>query len=198
MAWAPDYITIAELANYNKITSAVDDAELAFAVSASSRAVDLHTNRQFGLVDALELREYEPCFDRRSKRWIIEIDDLMTTTGLVIEITSGQQITDFTLTPLNAAQKSEPWEIIKVNKSSPIFPERDEAAMITALWGWTIVPDEIKQATLLQASRIFARRTSPWGIAGSPDVGSELRLLERLDPDVAVTLGPFIRWWGAV
>lgn len=197
MPWAPDYITVEQLRNYVTIADANDDAELTVAISAASRAIDLHTNRQFGLVGAPELREYEAFFDRHIGRWVIKVDDFMTVTGLVIEVTSGQQITEFTLNPLNASQESIPWEQIVVNKDSLVFPQPDEPVMVTANWGWTDVPTAIEQAVLLQASRIFARRTSPWGIAGSPDIGSEVRLLERLDPDVAVALGPFIRWWGA-
>jgi len=55
------------------------------------------------------------------------------------------------------------------------------------------VPTTVKQATLLQASRVFARREAPFGVAGSPDMGSELRLLEKVDPDVAVMLVPYVR-----
>lgn len=199
MPWAPDYIQVQTLADYLKITDINDNDELAFSITGASRAIDLHTNRQFGLVDTPELRKFLPEFRRRKGQWIIEIDDLMTETGLVIELNSGQQITDFTLLPLNASEKSIPWETISIDKESSVFPSSNTVPInITGQWGWTEIPGSIEQATLLQASRIFARRTSPWGIAGTPDLGSELRLQERLDPDVAVTLGPFIRWWGAV
>ena len=39
------------------------------------------------------------------------------------------------------------------------------------------------------------RKGSPYGIAGSPDLGSELRLLAKLDADVAVLLRSFVRMW---
>ena len=45
-----------------------------------------------------------------------------------------------------------------------------------------------------EASRWFARRNSPYGIAGSPEMGSELRLLAKLDPDVAVMLAGKVRY----
>lgn len=60
------------------------------------------------------------------------------------------------------------------------------------------IPDAVKLACLLQASRFFIRKNAPFGVAGSPQDGSEIRLLARLDPDVLVMLGPFISWWGAV
>jgi hypothetical protein len=58
MAWAPDYITAEQLAAYLRITDDDDDVELAIAVGAASRAIDNHTNRQFGKVDAAEQRLY--------------------------------------------------------------------------------------------------------------------------------------------
>jgi len=45
-----------------------------------------------------------------------------------------------------------------------------------------------KVATVLQANRLLKRRHAPFGVAGSPELGSELRLLARVDPDVAVSL----------
>lgn len=60
------------------------------------------------------------------------------------------------------------------------------------------IPSAVKQACLIQASRFFVRRTAPFGVAGSPESGTEIRLLARVDVDVAVILGPYIEWWGAV
>jgi hypothetical protein len=69
---------------------------------------------------------------------------------------------------------------------------------VTATFGWTAVPDAVKLACLIQASRLFARRHSPFGILGSPETGGELRLLERLDADLVVSVRPFQRVWGCV
>ena len=59
------------------------------------------------------------------------------------------------------------------------------------------VPDGVKVATLLQAARYFKRRESPYGIAGSPEMGSEMRLRAELDPDVINLVRPFRAWWAA-
>jgi hypothetical protein len=63
MPWAPDYITTAELKSFLGINDAIDDAQLAIAITAASRAVDRVTNRQFGQVAAAEARLYTPKFD---------------------------------------------------------------------------------------------------------------------------------------
>lgn len=203
MAWAPDYITASELKSYLRINDTDDDDELALAVTASSRAIDLDTHRQFGSVSPAEQRFYTGRWDRRAARWVVEIDDLMTVTNLSAIIVDSEGVTLGTvdssvLEPRNAAAKGRPWTQMLIRPNSAYKPTgaRDEVA-VTALWGWTAVPTTIKQATLLQASRFFARRNSPYGVAGSPDDGSEMRLLSRVDPDVAVTLAPYRRWWAA-
>jgi uncharacterized phiE125 gp8 family phage protein len=203
MAWAPNYVTTAELRSYLNISDSADDTELDLAIAAASRAVDTDTNRQFGVVGSAEERFYTARWDRKRCRWVVDIDDLMSTSNFDAQIqdTDGVdvgQVNDYFLEPRNAAARARPWTQLVVKPDSTYKPTglANEVA-ITALWGWTAVPDTVKQATRLQASRLFARRTSPYGIAGSPDVGSELRLLARVDPDVSVALRSYRRWWGA-
>jgi hypothetical protein len=199
MAWAPDYATALELKSYLRIDAAdtVDDAQVALAVTAASRAVDRHTNRQFGVVSAAEERSYTARWDRRRRRWVVDIDDLEDDTGLAVTTEDGT-VDLHVLQPVNAPQTGRPWTRLVVDPDSAVQPNRDEDGVtVDAVWGWTAVPSTIKQATLLQASRFFARRNAPFGVAGSPDAGSEMRLLARVDPDVAVVLGPYVRQWAA-
>lgn len=205
MVWQPDYVTSAELKSYVRIDDVVDDAQVALAITAASRAVDLTTNRQFGLLAAVEGRFYTAEFDRRRGRWAIDIDDLMTQVGLVVAYDSNDDQTysgtvdSFALQPANAAANSRPWTRLVIRPGSTTLPGTiEDGVRVTAQFGWTTVPTPIKQATLTQASRLLSRRDSPYGVAGSPDLGSEVRLLAKLDPDVAVTVAPFRRWWGAV
>lgn len=198
MTWAPDYVTTADLKAYLRIGDAVDDVQLAFAVTAASRAVDRCTNRQFGLVAAPEARLYTAFWDTTLCRYVVPIDDLMTQVGLTVATAAGA-IDVFALTPRNASVEGRPWTQLVVDpaaavKPTPIVPD---GVTVTARYGWTAVPVPVQQATLLQASRFFKRRDAPFGVAGSPDVGSELRLLAKVDPDVQVALGPYLRWWAA-
>jgi uncharacterized phiE125 gp8 family phage protein len=200
MAWAPDYVTAAELKAYLRISDTVDDVQIALAITAASRAVDRHTSRQFGLVAAPEARTYTSRWDRLRRRYVCDIDDLMTVTGLTITNTQGP-VTGYTLKPGNAPAKGRPWTLLVLDPQPTIHPTPwvtlEDDVTVTARYGWTTVPDPVKQATLLQASRIVARRGAPFGVAGSPDLGNELRLLAKVDVDVAVVLGPYIRWWSA-
>ncbi|HEV2929458.1 MAG TPA: phage gp6-like head-tail connector protein, partial [Propionibacteriaceae bacterium] len=159
MAWAPNYVTTAELRSYaTHSTSTVDDVELALAVAAASRAVDRATNRQFGVVAAAEERTYPARYDRRRCRWLVEIDDVQTTTGL--EVAGVAFDADLhRLEPLNAQALGRPWTLLVLDANP------GDEVTIEALWGWTAVPDPVKQATLLQGHRFAWRRASPQGVA---------------------------------
>lgn len=188
MAWAPDYVTSTDLAGYLRIDDLDDDVEAALAITAASRAVDETTNRQFGLIDAPEARIYtaRPDYDRGF--WVVDVDDLQTVTGLVVTV-DGETLTTYVKEPVNAASKARPWTRLAFTADSELTPSGDRHEIsVTARWGWTSVPVPVQQATLLQASRLFKRRDAPFGVAGSPEMGSELRLLAKVDPDVAVTL----------
>lgn len=182
MGWAPPYVDPDELNRFVRVVDVVDDVEAGLAIEAASRAVDAFTGRQFGQVDAAEARRYTA--RPRSGGWVADIDDLMTAADLAVEGPSGP-VTGYDLTPVNAAQEGRPWTRLLVGVAGEVT--------VTAQWGWTAVPDAVKQATLLQASRFLSRRDSPYGVAGSPSDGSELRLLARVDPDVAVILAPYVR-----
>jgi hypothetical protein len=204
MTWAPDYITSSQLKAYDNVSGSADDAQIAWAITTASRAVDGTCSqgheRQFGLVAAVEERRYTPTWSPRRGCWIVDVDDFQTVTGLLVNLdldedgTFSDAVTGFTKLPLNAAAKSRPWEqlVLPDTYNSNLCGAEGEVA-VTARWGWTTVPVSVEQATGLQASRLLARRHAPFGVAGSPEFGSEVRLLAKVDPDVAVALKTYVR-----
>lgn len=198
MSWAPSYCSVAELKSYKEISASTHDAELALAIAAASTAINLFCNRQFGAITgAAEERFYTGEYDKRRCRWFVNVDDLWTDEDLSVEV-DGVAVTTITAHPINAAVKDRPWTTLVFNSDSTVYPTgAEDEVSVTAYWGWEAVPDTIKQACLFQASRFFERRMSPFGVAGSPDMGSELRLLSKVDADVAVALSPYQRWWAA-
>jgi hypothetical protein len=204
MVMHPDYASVDELKRFLRIPGnytgtlntdedTYDDAELALAITSASRAIDTATNRQFGSVSATALRYTARYSDRRSA-YIVDIDDLFDDTGLIIT-SDGTAISDYDLYPFNAPTHGKPWTQILIYD---VASEVEGDIEITASWGWSEVPSTIKTATLLQAARIFKRRDAPFGVAGSPDQGTELRLLAKIDPDVAVMVNSYKKNWGAV
>lgn len=190
MTWEPDYVTASELKAYLRISDTDDDTLVAVWVTTASRAVDAYCGRQFGQVATAEARTFTPAYDRHLARYTVEIDDLQDITGLQVADADEVAVTEYTLEPVNGPARGKPYERIVVAGCG--------ALTITALWGWSSVPVAVKNATLLQAARLAARRDSPFGIAGSPSEGSEMRLLATLDPDLKTSLGTYRRqWWAA-
>lgn len=190
MTWAPDYATPAELKSYLRITDTADDAFVALWVTTVSRNVDDFTGRQFGQVVGVESREYTGTWDRHLASYVYEIDDVQTVGSMVVVDENANEVTDYTFGPVNALKKGRPYE--------RIFTTTGGKLLIQAAWGWTAVPSAVKLGIHLQGARLAARRDSPFGIAGSPSAGSEIRLLATLDPDFKTSLKPFVRsWWAA-
>lgn len=201
MAITNGYASLNELKTYLRIPTAdsVDNTELETAVEAASRAVDVATNRRFWQDSQVVKRYYVA--ERRSAGEL-STDDISTSTGLVVKLDEDgdgvyeETLTiadDFFLSPRNAAADGQPWtRLVRVDGS---WPTSVPAVEVEAKFGWAAVPMPVKLATLLQAARFFQRRNAPFGVAGSPDTGSELRLLARLDPDVAVLVAGFRRPW---
>jgi hypothetical protein len=190
VAWAPDYVTSSELKSYLRISDTDDDTLVAVWVTTASRAVDSYCGRQFGKVGAVESREYATVYDRHLCCYVAHIDDLQSVASMIVMDEDAEETTDYTLGPVNALKKGKPYERLYSEVAGPLT--------VQALWGWTDVPTPVKNATLLQAARLAARRDSPFGIAGSPSEGSEVRLLAQLDPDLRTALKGFRRTtWAA-
>jgi hypothetical protein len=201
MAWAPDYVNAVETKDFLRLDDNVDNVFLAMAITTSSRAVDDHCRRQFGLVDAPEARRYRVEWDRHRYRYFVTIDDLMTVTGFTVTI-NGDVFTssDYRLEPINNVTKGKPWTELVLLRLPSLPPPHagflDEIFVdLVGQWGWTTIPTQVKLASLMQTNRFLARRYSPFGVAGSPSDGSEIRLQAKLDPDVSTALGSnLVRW----
>lgn len=194
MTWEPDYVTLQQMRDQLKITAGYtdDDALLTTMIGAASRAIDREAGRQFGKVAAAEERTYPA--SSSGGRWVVDIDDVQDVTGLTVENADAGAITGYRLWPRNAAARGRPYERLILDIDSAVIPVwPDYELTVTAVWGWTAVPDGIEAAARLQTSRFFARRESPYGVAGSPDLGSEMRLLAKVDADVAVMVRTFER-----
>lgn len=192
MTWKPDYCTTAEFKAYARITDTVDDAIIPTYVTAASRAIDRAAGRQFGQTAVVEERFYTPRWDRRRCRWVVDVDDFATLTDAVLEL-DGNAVDDYSAEPVNAVVKGKVWTRLVLGRAFTPATRDPYTVAATIRWGWPAVPVTVKGAQLLQTSRFLARRESPYGVAGSPADGSEMRLLAKVDPDVDVMLGDYKR-----
>lgn len=129
------------------------------------------------------------------------VHDFWSTTNLVIKTDDGDSGTfgttwasdDYELEPLNNLEGdsySPFWRIRAVNGHTFPTGHKRPALQVTAAWGWSAVPDDVKQGALIQAARVFHRQTSPQGVAGFGEFGV-VRVSSRLDPDVMELVGPY-------
>ena len=192
--WRPVYASLAEMRDWLRLhdpDDTDDDALIRLKLSAASRAVDGTCRRQFGKADTPVERSYELRWSRSWQSYTVDIDDLMDLTDLAFTL-DGVALTnaDYALRPRNAPADGRPYTYVKVSAS----PAGDGVLAGLALWGWNAPwPDEVKESTMLQASRLNIRRDSPYGVAGGSDSGTELRLLARLDPDIAPLVHDLVR-----
>lgn len=209
MAWRPAYTTLALLKAQVRVTDSADDTAFTAAIEAASRAIDHECGRQFGVVSPAVARtySYDPCLIIDDSP-ALEIDDLSSVTSLTVETDeddTGTYATDLTIStdfavwPYNASADGRPYtHLLTKGSSFYAWPRYPNAIRVTGLFGWAAVPAVVSSACLIQAARFFVRRDASFGIAGSPELGNEMRLLDRLDPDVAVLLSSVKRYWGAV
>lgn len=182
------YASLSEIKSAIKIPSAdtVDDAMLEIAIESASRAIDTYTGRNF-YSSGTATRYYAP-----TDNFVCETDDIsslvhiktMDSTDL---FTITWAATDYQLEPLNGIVDGVPTPYTRIRAIGDYLfePLNGQATVeVRAVFGYTSVPIQIKQACLIQATRFFKRADSPLGVAGFGDIGV-VRLSSRLDPDVA-------------
>lgn len=191
MAWKPDYLDVEVLRDYLEIYSSDDDTFIARWITAASRNVDNHCGRQFGTSDTALARTYrDPLWDRRRGKWVYTIDDVYDLDGITVVDSAGDNVTGLEWEPENAVVDGDVVERV-------LSPWCGALTITTDKWGWPAVPASIEEGLLLFGARLAARRGAPFGTAGSPSEGSEIRLLAKLDPDMLTVLKPFRRKWAA-
>lgn len=196
------YATLAQLKAALRLTDANDDASLQLALDSAFGLINDHCQRTFLATGAVEARLYSPLYNRAKT---VFTDDICSAVGLIVSVAGTVIATEvegvspgYRLEPVNAPQLGEPWTSIVFSNGWPTpgvyFPSMFHVS-VTARYGYGLtIPPKIVQAEILQASRLFSRRQSPYGVAGSPDLGSELRLLAKVDPDVAVLLSGLVKY----
>lgn len=187
-----DYATLAELKTALRITNTNDDVELQAKLTSASRRVDKDTGRThgFGQDASASTRIYRPMHGE-----LLTVDDISTSVGLIVEQGRGTSwsVVDsdsYDLLPENAEADSLAIETLqRVVGCWPLWGAT--RVRVTAKWGWPAVPENIKNATILLAVRLFRRKDSPEGVAGFGDMG--VVRVGRFDPDYDNLIGPYVR-----
>ncbi len=186
-----DYVDLATLKRAMHITDTDRDDLLTLAISSASRHVDQIAGRRFYLDGTPAARVLNPrgstLSDPDGERLLVP--DIGSTSDLVVETGSASEWTPYA--GFDAESPGETWPVTALIAPSWRLGARSRVR-ITARWGWPAVPAEIVQATQIQAIRLFSRKDSPEGVAGSADWG--VIRLGRSDPDVAALIQPYVRY----
>jgi len=169
------------------LAATAEDTAIQAAIDAAEALIDNYTGRTFETVT--EARTFLP---RTAS--IVDVDDIATTDSLVMKTDEDQdgsfETTLTVTTDYVIIKNAAPFRLItNVNRGWPLSLYGRPTIEITATWGYgTSVPDNIKQAALLMATRLFQRKASPLGFqAGAISEFGPVRI-SRTDPDVAALL----------
>lgn len=200
------YATSAEFKAFVSIpvSDTVDDTVINLALDACTAQIERWTDQVFTAESVATTRDYKVTSTGQ-----LDVAPISTLTGLIVATDDNGDGTfettwaasDYRVEPVNAAASGVPWDRI-VALGTRWFPKNTyrPTVRVTAKFGWPggTVPQAVKLATLLQAARLFKRKDAPFGVAGSVEFGSEMRLKERLDPDAIDLLRRYRRnWWVA-
>lgn len=199
MAITNGYCSLADVKAALRITDTIDDALIEASINSASRLIDGYCNRYFYLGATNTEYRYFSTVDP----WLCWIDDLAEFVALDTSSTLQNQYDvhwtntgdypDYELMPKNQLGNGyySPYTAIKAT-GHYLFPFFGDQSLIRVQgrWGWSSVPDTIKQATIIQASRLFKRLESPLGIAGVSDLGV-MRVTRSIDGDVAQLCDPY-------
>ena len=194
------YCTLAELRTWmSDTTSILPAAALEDAINATSRMIDNFCSRKFWRDPVAKTRRYK--VTESDVAWVDDIADASTviikTDDLGDNSFSHQwSNTDWELGPYNSdVDDTMPYSFYRVhavgNSSFPVNSFR-RTLEVTAEFGWSAIPDGVKQACIMKSNMVVLRKDSPYGIAGFSEFGV-VRISRTEDPEITRLLAPFIR-----
>ncbi len=192
-----EYCTVTDvrtqLGDATNTRNRLDEEQVRAAIVAASREIDDHCGRRFWLDREASSRVFAGGGPR------ILIDDVGSLDDLAVAISadgsswgSDLAASAYEFLPRNAATSGQAawavWGVAEAQLGSTwAWAHR---IRVTARWGWSAVPEAVRQACILRAVALYQRKDSPHGVAGFDNFGV-VRL--RQDPDVASLLQPFLR-----
>ena len=194
MAISNGYCTLNDVKAALRVSDTLDDSLLEMAIESASRLVDGYCGREFYSAGTVT-RVYAP-----SDNFVTELDDFISISLLKISSLADNnfdltwETSDYQTEPLNGLIDGVRFPIDRIRACGQyLFVTLGNIAtvQVTGVAGWSAVPIQVKQATVIQAMRIFKRLDSPLGITFG-ELGA-MRVSMRLDPDVAQLVEPLRR-----
>ena len=192
MAISNGYCTLNEVKSALRITDNTDDELLENAIEGASRRIDGYCGRRFYqqnatlslyAIDSYTLPTQDDLYSVTTLKTDDDGDGTYETTW-----TTG---VDYQLEPLDAVITGQPIRTITAigGKTFPLFSLAAlPSAQIVGVWGWSAIPDDVREACVLLTMRGFARYNAALGVVGFADMAIQVR---AIDPDVRDFLNPY-------
>lgn len=173
-------------------------------LQAASRAVDGVCRRSFGQSSSGTIRYFTPVDVLR-----LRVPDLVSVSALATDddgdltYETSWAATDYMLFPIDASEQEEvqrPYTEIRVSfatgSTGNTFPVGyQKSVKVTGVWGWPVVPDVIREVTILESLRSYQQLQSPSGVIANAAGG--FAITPVMHPTSAARLQPYIRMaWG--
>lgn len=197
------YIDKEDLKSFIGLSGTSQDNNIDLAINGASRLIDKYCGRHFYKPDSAFAKYFTP-----NNPFILDVPDIANTTNLEVKLdttddgtydTTITVDTDFYLNPLNIVDMdgdyNTPYNQLRIfdTRSNERFdPDIPKNVKITAFWGFNTVPDAVKMACTLQASRLWKRKDAPFSTFGNSDVG-EVELFSKMDPDAKQLIKGYIK-----
>lgn len=191
MAITNGYCTLAEIKAALRLTDNNDDALLENAIEGASRRIDGYCGRFFYQKQAtVDLFTRFP--------YVVAIPELASSNITLSTDNNGDRTfsttwsaSDYLLEPTNQSLTGLPYnKIVAVGaKTFPLFFDPDRPSVrVVGTFGWSGIPDDVREACVLLAMRGFARYNAALGVVGFADMAIQVR---AVDPDVRDLLMPY-------
>lgn len=201
MAISNGYTTLATFQAYTGMTTVTADetVNIEKAIESASRSIDRMTNRRFWADASATARQY-----RATDFYRLFVDDISSTTGLIVKTDTGGDGTyettltfnvDYILDPINAPQQERPFTVVTM-VGTTLFPSPINlrpGIQVTAKYGWYngTPPDDVEEACLILSTDLVKRASSVGGVLGLSELGA-IRM-SPLGRDVQAMVRPYRR-----
>lgn len=185
MAEAERYASLAALQDMLTERASVT-GPLQRLLGSASTAVEDHCGRVFTRDEAASERTF-----RARLSDVVSVPDIATDLGVTVSVGSGSSWSALDAADWWFADVRDGRPLEEVFSADRFVPDRRPTVKVSAVWGWPAVPGPVTEAVLLLAARLYARRSSPTGVAGFGDYG--VVRVTSADRDVESLLDPYVR-----
>jgi hypothetical protein len=188
-----------------RISDTADDDRISLAIDAASRQIEAKCDRYFHQDSGVSVRHFVS-----NTPWLVEVDDISTSTGLIVQTDYAGDGTfgttwssaDYQLEPVNGIMQGQTgWPSTKIRAIRSLYftvlggiaypkPYTQALIQITAQWGWAAVPTAVQKAAIVQSIALFKADDTPFGATPFAEIGI-VRMKAALHPAAELLLVPY-------